>query len=231
MLAACARRNVRHEECPRSGAGRRPASSSALRTDVAETLTHTETLELADDPLISPARVLFGKTNNLLAERALQRRPPEPPVRVCPSARDELAVPTEKGLRLDREDCPGRSGKRTAERRQQRAISPCQPRPRGLPAKDRQLVPKNEDLQLLRATRPTKQPHQREQIPHPEIHERPEQATPPSTDGKTPEPSWPNAHPKRRTSLRTLRVSAQSCSRITSSPPASSPVSRKPSDL
>ena len=38
------------------------------------------------------------------------------------------------------------------------------------------IVPEDEDLQLLRATRPPQQPHQREQVPHNEIHERPEQA-------------------------------------------------------
>src|SRR6266487_1150637 len=35
MLAACARKKARHDECIRCGAGWRPASSSTLRTDVA----------------------------------------------------------------------------------------------------------------------------------------------------------------------------------------------------
>jgi hypothetical protein len=43
-----------------------------------------------------------------------------------------------------------------------------------------------QDLELVRATRACKQQHQREQIPHPEIHERPEQAAPPSIDAKNP---------------------------------------------
>src|SRR6266545_852621 len=46
MLAACARRNARQDEEPRSGAGRIPASSSTLRTEVAETAIPT--------PLSSP---------------------------------------------------------------------------------------------------------------------------------------------------------------------------------
>jgi hypothetical protein len=37
MLVACARKKVRHDEYVRCGAGWRPASSSTLRTDVAET--------------------------------------------------------------------------------------------------------------------------------------------------------------------------------------------------
>jgi hypothetical protein len=39
MLAACARKKARHDECVRCGAGWKPASSSTLRTDVAETET------------------------------------------------------------------------------------------------------------------------------------------------------------------------------------------------
>src|SRR2546425_115133 len=137
--------------------------------------TNAETLELADDPLVSPVRVLVSETKDQLAERALERRSSGGPVRVCPPAGDELAVPAKQCLWLDREDCPGRPGQRTAQRRQQRAISSRQLRPRGLPAEDRQLVPEDEDLHLLRATRPSQQPHQREQIPDNEIHERPEQ--------------------------------------------------------
>src|SRR5438045_2924087 len=38
-LAACVRRNARHDECVRCGAGLRAASSSTFRTDVAETAT------------------------------------------------------------------------------------------------------------------------------------------------------------------------------------------------
>jgi hypothetical protein len=46
----------------------------------------------------------------------------------------------------------------------------------------------DEDLQLLRATRPPQQPHQGEQVPDNEIHKRPEQAA--SLDHDTnPEPS------------------------------------------
>jgi hypothetical protein len=60
------------------------------------------------------------------------------------------------------------------------------------------------------------QPHQREQIPHHQIHERPEQAAPHSTDGKKLEPKRPNMHREPRTSLRTLRGdAARPCGRET----------------
>src|SRR5215211_2081329 len=113
-----------------------------------------EPLELADDPFVSPVRVLPGESQDQLAERALESRSPGPPARVRPPARDQLPVPTKQRLRLERQGRPGRPRKRTAQRHQQRAIRSCQSRPRGLSAEDRQLMAEDEDLQLLRATRP-----------------------------------------------------------------------------
>jgi hypothetical protein len=74
-----------------------------------------------------------------------------------------------------------------------------------LTAQDRQLVAQQQDLQLLRPTRPRQQPHQREQVPKNEIHKRPEQALP-STTAKRAETSAPEARGAPRTSLRTLRA-------------------------
>ena len=96
-------------------------------------------------------------------------------VRIRPAASDELAVPAQQRLRLDREALPGRPRKRAAQRRQQRTVSSPQRRP-CLPAQHSQFTAWGEDLQLLRATRPRQQPHEGEQVPHDEIHERPEQA-------------------------------------------------------
>src|SRR6266511_4438677 len=103
-----------------------------------------ETLELADDPFVSPVRVLPSETKDQLAERALEPWSPRPPVRVCPPAGDQLAVPAKQCLRLEQEGRPGRPGKRAAQRRQQRAICSCQLRPRGLAAEDRQLMAEDE---------------------------------------------------------------------------------------
>jgi hypothetical protein len=58
--------------------------------------------------------------------------------------------------------------------------------PAGLPTQDRQLVPKGEDLQPLRATRLGQQRHEREQVTNGEIDKRPEQARgSPLADGKS----------------------------------------------
>src|SRR6266496_4939785 len=60
-----------------------------------------ETLKLADDPFVSPVRVLPSETKDELAERALERRSPGPPVRVCPATGDELAMPAKQRLGLN----------------------------------------------------------------------------------------------------------------------------------
>src|SRR6266511_2575283 len=92
-----------------------------LETGLEQHLAHgrrrhadTETLELADDPVVSPVRVLPRVTKDQLAERALERRSPGPPVRVCPPAGDQLAVPAKQRLRLERECRPGRLRERAA---------------------------------------------------------------------------------------------------------------------
>src|SRR6266545_1150669 len=68
---------------------------------------NAKTLELADDPFVSPVRVLLSETKDQLAERALEPRSPGAPVRVRPPAGDQLPVPAKQRLRLEREDCPG----------------------------------------------------------------------------------------------------------------------------
>src|SRR6266498_63526 len=145
-----------------------------------------ETLELADDPFVSPVRILPRETKDQFAERALEPRSPGPPMRVRPPARDQLPVPAKQRLRPEREGRPARPRERAAQRRQQCSIRPRQRRPRGLSAEDRQLMAKDEDLQLLRTTRPPQQPHQREQVPDNEIHTRPEQVQPPSITARAP---------------------------------------------
>src|SRR6266545_5756095 len=165
-----------------------------------------ETLELTDDPFVAPVRVLGRESHDQLAQRALKRRSSGAPVGVCPAARDELAVPAKQRLRLEREDGPGRPAQRAGQRRQQRAISPRQLRPRRLSAEDRKLVAEDENLQLLRATPLPQQPHQREQVPDNEIHKRPKQSVLPRPRQQNAEPSEPSAPREPRTSLRTLRA-------------------------
>jgi hypothetical protein len=66
MLEACARPNARHDESVRSGAGGRPAASSTLRTDVAETPMPR--------PLSSPTIRLYPQCGFSLARRRISSR-------------------------------------------------------------------------------------------------------------------------------------------------------------
>src|SRR6266511_1907314 len=66
MLAACARKKARHDECVRCGAGWRPASSSTLRTEVAETAIPR--------PLSSPTIRLYPQCGFSRARRRISSR-------------------------------------------------------------------------------------------------------------------------------------------------------------
>jgi hypothetical protein len=193
-LAARACRNAGHDDCPRPGAGWRPASSSTLRTDVADTATPTP-FNSHCNAAVAPIRILATEPKDQLPPRRVERRPARLRVRVGPAAGDELPVPAQQRLRPDAEvrlDLPGQPA---AQRRQQRAVSPLQRRPRCLPAQDRQLMPQNQDLQPLRAAPTRKQPHQPKQAPHGQLDERPQHAALPR-----PRPRAPNlASPNQRT--------------------------------
>jgi hypothetical protein len=78
-----------------------------------------DALELANDPPVSPVRVLVGEPQDLRSQRHLERRPAGLSVRIRPAASDKLVVPTQQRLRLDREARPGRPRQRAAQRRQQ----------------------------------------------------------------------------------------------------------------
>jgi hypothetical protein len=184
MLAACWRRNVRRRVSPLR---HRP------KTCFEQHLAHRrrrhanpESLELADEPLVSPVRVFAREPHDEFTDRTLARRSPGFPMGVRPAARDELPVPAQQYLRFDGEVRPSGSRHRATQRSQQRHGSVAAGHPAGAapPTRDAEA-----GSQLFRAPRPRQQPHQREQIPDREIHERLEQATPPSTDGKTLEPS------------------------------------------
>jgi hypothetical protein len=85
------------------------------------------------------------------------------------------------------------------------AISPRQPRPRGLPAEDRQLAPKDEHLHLLRAAWPSQQPPARTGSGQRDTRTT-RANSPPSDHSKRAEPSESGARETRnrvRASVRT----------------------------
>jgi hypothetical protein len=83
---------------------------------------------------------------------------------MCPAASDKPAMPGQKRLGPHRECSPGVAWKHPAQRRQQDPVVRLEAWPPDLAAKNRQLVAKDENLQLLRA------------IPAAEEHEQLERA-------------------------------------------------------
>ena len=116
--------------------------------------SHAQTLEFADDASVSPVWILACEAHDQRAQRRLERRPTGSPVRIRPAARDQLTVPAQQRLRLDREARPSDPRQRATQRCQQRSISPRQLRLQSLPTEHREFMAQHQDLELLRATRP-----------------------------------------------------------------------------
>lgn len=70
-------------------------------------------------------------------------------MRVGPARSHQSAMPEQERLRPHRERVPGAARKDPAECRQQDSVVHFEPGPPNLAAKDRQLVPEHENLQLL----------------------------------------------------------------------------------
>src|SRR6266496_265454 len=158
-----------------------------------------------DAPPVPPVRILPGETKDQCSGGRLEWWPSWLRMRVRPATGDQLAVPAQQRVRSHQETRPGRARQRAAQRRQQRSIGPRQPWPSRLPPQNSQLVPQHKNLQFLRSARPPQQPHQREQVPHDEIHKRPEQSALPRP--RQERRTYRARHPgEPRTSLRTLRV-------------------------
>jgi hypothetical protein len=192
------RRLLAHERSPRqprplrcwreAGLDQHPAHRRRRHHD-------TRALELTDDPPVPPELILPRETKDQSSHRRLERRPSRPHVRIGPATGNQLAMPTQQRVRPHQEARPSRARQRAAQRRQERPISPRQPWPSRLPPQNSQLVAQHKNLQFLRAARPPQQPYQREQVPHDEIHKRPEQSSPPSTTTRA--PNLPSSTPRR----------------------------------
>jgi hypothetical protein len=72
-------------------------------------------------------------------------------------------MPEQERLRPHRERVPGAARKDPAECRQQDSVVHFEPGPPNLAAKDRQLVPEHENLQLLRPITSGEEHHQLQQ--------------------------------------------------------------------
>jgi hypothetical protein len=73
-----------------------------------------------------------------------------------------MPVPAQQRLRPHRKRAPRAARRDSAERRQDQPVARLQARPTGLPAKDRQLLPEDEDLDLFRTIAPGEQDQKRQ---------------------------------------------------------------------
>ena len=148
---ACARRNSPAESSPHVS-GRQP-SLPQDRTNRRRRDVHAHTGQLADDPLIPPAWVLTGNPQHELADVLRRRGSAGTAPRVGPPSPNKPAMPTQQRVRADEERLPARSPQKPAGRSQEDTVAVLQTRAGDLPAKNRQLVSKHNDLELLELTR------------------------------------------------------------------------------
>jgi hypothetical protein len=120
----------------------------------------TEAPQLADDPPVTPARVLASEPHNQRLGATIDRRPSLASARIRPAPPDQLAVPAQQRRRTHRQARPRTSRQCARERSQDRPVDGPKLHSARLPAQDRQLMPEHQDLELLRALRSAQQHHQ-----------------------------------------------------------------------
>ncbi len=157
MLFAWRRKNSRHERSPRWPAGPRPASTSSLRTLVAESSTPGQ----ARSPTIRwwPQRG-FSRASRRTRDRisAPIRGRPGSPTRICPLTGDHPTVPQKQSLRRDEERRPAPSRERSTGRSEKRTIDRLENRPCDRAPQGRELVAEHDDLELLLLGRAGRRP-------------------------------------------------------------------------
>ncbi len=126
---------------------------------------YADTGELADDPLVTPPRVLTREPQDQLPDLLGDRRSTGSPSGIRPPPPHQLAMPAEQGVRADEERRSARSAKQSAGRSKEDAVTLIQPRPRDLAAKNRELVSQHDNLKLLELARAQPQRRHRERTP------------------------------------------------------------------
>jgi hypothetical protein len=133
-----------------------------------------EPIELASDPLVTPARILAGEAKHEPAELAAYRRS-ACSAGVGPAAGDQASVPAKQRRGGHQERAPARAGQQPARCRKQDPIARVQLRPTYLPTQHRQLMTQNHDLQLFESLRTRPKEHELQRAAQRQIAKRPEQ--------------------------------------------------------
>ncbi len=139
----------------------------------ARTDLHTQTGKLPDDALVPRPGILTGETQNQLAQLVCHRRPTRPPPSIGPASSNKLAMPMQQGVWTHEERWP--SSEEPAGCSEKHTIGILQTRANDLAAKNRELVSKHDDLELLELTRTETQRRHRERTPKEQIHKRDKQ--------------------------------------------------------
>jgi hypothetical protein len=110
-----------------------------------------EAEQFALDPLVASAWSVSSHLLNQRGDGRVDRRPTGP-AGICPVAGDQPSMPTHDRSRGDETVPLQRPGQEPDQRGQHRPVGPVQPRRGVLPAKDRVLVTKNQDLYIFGCT-------------------------------------------------------------------------------
>jgi hypothetical protein len=110
-----------------------------------------EAEQFALDSLVAPAGIVSGHLLNQGGNGRVDRRPAGP-VREGPVAGDQPSMPPQDRGRGDQPVCLQRPGEEPGQRGEHRPVGPVQPRLWVLPAQDRVLVTKNQDLHVFGRT-------------------------------------------------------------------------------
>jgi hypothetical protein len=109
------------------------------------------------------------------------RRPTRSPSSVRPSSPYQLAMPAQQRLRTNEERLLALAAQESARRGKEHPVSLVQARMGDLAAKNRQLVSKHHDLELLELARAHSQRRNRKHTPKQQVQQRHEKKQPPST--------------------------------------------------
>jgi hypothetical protein len=108
-----------------------------------------ELADLALDPWVPPSRILPSQPHDEGSDLRIDGWSAGPAVRVGPLPLDQLAVPAEQSLRRDQERRPAFAGEGPGQSGKHGPVEGPEPRPTDLPSQDRQLVTKDQDLEVL----------------------------------------------------------------------------------
>jgi hypothetical protein len=125
--------------------------------------------QLADDPHVAPAAVLARQPQDQRAQLTTARRPSPTAVRIRPATSHQPAMPAQQRLRMHQESAPAAPRNHPAQRRKQQPVLRLEPRLADLTAKNRQLVPEHENLELLHPVTPTEEHDQLQQPAHDDV--------------------------------------------------------------